>query len=152
MADFEVVRRIVISADPAHIHGLIDNFREWTKWSPWEDLDPQLQRTYSGPESGVGAHYAWSGNRKAGAGNMEIVSDAERELGVRLEFLKPFKATNHVDFELNPTESGATEVVWRMTGQQHGLMALLGKVVSMDRLVGKDFEKGLTRMKAAAEA
>ncbi|MEU2255460.1 SRPBCC family protein [Nocardia xishanensis] len=152
MAEFEVVRRVVVSADPTHIHTLIDNFREWTKWSPWEDLDPQLQRTYSGAPSGVGAHYAWSGNRKAGAGNMEIVSDAEREIGIRLEFLKPFKATNQVDFELNPTESGATEVVWRMTGQQQGLMALIGKVIPMDRMVGKDFEKGLTRLKATAEA
>ncbi|MET8774436.1 SRPBCC family protein [Nocardia sp. NPDC050713] len=152
MADFEVVRRIVISAPPARIHALIDNFREWTKWSPWEDLDPQLQRTYSGAESGVGAHYAWSGNRKAGAGSMELVADDEREIGVRLEFLKPFKATNDVVFELNPTETGATEVVWRMSGQQQGLMALLGKVISMDRLVGKDFDKGLTRLKATAEA
>ncbi|WP_431966859.1 SRPBCC family protein [Nocardia sp. bgisy134] len=152
MAEFEVVRRVVVSAEPAHIHALIDNFREWTKWSPWEDLDPQLQRTYSGAASGVGAHYAWSGNRKAGAGSMEIVSDEEGEIGIRLEFLKPFKATNHVDFELTPTESRATEVVWRMTGTQQGLMALLGKVISMDRLVGKDFEKGLTRLKATAEA
>ncbi|MGK8501909.1 SRPBCC family protein, partial [Nocardia asiatica] len=121
----------------------------WVKWSPWEDLDPQLQRSYSGADSGVGARYAWSGNRKAGAGSMEIIGDADREVGVRLEFLKPMKTTNMVTFTLDPVETG-TEVTWRMTGQQTGLMGLIGKVIPMDKLVGKDFEKGLARLQEAA--
>ncbi|MEV0297936.1 SRPBCC family protein [Nocardia sp. NPDC050710] len=151
MAEFEVVRQAVISAEPSRIHALINNFHEWPKWSPWEDLDPQLQRTYSGAESGVGAKYAWVGNRKAGSGSMEIVDSTEREIGVRLEFIKPWKATNQVTFALNPVSSG-TEVVWRMTGQHAGLMSLLSKVMPMDKMIGKDFDKGLTRLKAAAEA
>ncbi|WP_280492407.1 SRPBCC family protein [Nocardia asiatica] len=149
MAEFEVVRSAVITADPARVHGLINDFREWVKWSPWEDLDPQLQRSYSGADSGVGARYAWSGNRKAGAGSMEIIGSADREVGVRLEFLKPMKTTNMVTFTLDPVETG-TEVTWRMTGQQTGLMGLIGKVIPMDRLVGKDFEKGLARLQEAA--
>ncbi|KIA62726.1 MULTISPECIES: SRPBCC family protein [Nocardia] len=151
MAEFEVVRQAVISAEPSRIHGLIDDLREWTKWSPWEDLDPQLQRTYTGAESGVGAKYAWTGNRKAGAGRMEIVASAEREIAIRLDFEKPWQATNQVLFELNPTESGATEVVWRMSGQQQGLMKVLSKILPTDKFVGKDFEKGLARLKAVAE-
>ncbi|MGK8485652.1 SRPBCC family protein [Nocardia asiatica] len=149
MAEFEVVRSAVITADPARVHGLINDFREWVKWSPWEDLDPQLQRSYSGADSGVGARYAWSGNRKAGAGSMEIIGSADREVGVRLEFLKPMKTTNMVTFTLDPVETG-TEVTWRMTGQQTGLMGLIGKVIPMDKLVGKDFEKGLARLQEAA--
>lgn len=152
MAEFEVVRQAVISAEPSRIHGLIDNLHEWTKWSPWEDLDPQLQRTYTGPDAGIGAKYAWVGNRKAGAGSMEVVASADREIGIRLVFEKPWKATNQVLFELNPTESGATEVVWRMTGEQQGLMKVLSKILPTDKLVGKDFEKGLARLKAVAEA
>ncbi|MEV6556171.1 SRPBCC family protein [Nocardia sp. NPDC051756] len=152
MAEFEVVRQAVISAEPSHIHGLIDNLHEWTKWSPWEDLDPQLQRTYTGPDAGIGAKYAWVGNRKAGAGSMEVVASADREIGIQLVFEKPWKATNQVLFELNPTESGATEVVWRMTGEQQGLMKVLSKILPTDKLVGKDFEKGLARLKAVAEA
>ncbi|GAA5101100.1 SRPBCC family protein [Nocardia iowensis] len=152
MAEFEVVRQAVISAEPSRIHGLIDDLHEWTKWSPWEDIDPQLQRTYSGPDSGVGAEYAWHGDRKVGSGNMAIVTSADREIGIRLTFEKPWKATNQVLFELNPTESGATQVVWRMTGEQRGLMRVLSKVIPMDRMVGKDFEKGLARLKAVAEA
>ncbi|WP_378734273.1 SRPBCC family protein [Nocardia brasiliensis] len=152
MAEFEVVRQAVISAEPSRIHGLIDDLHEWTKWSPWEDIDPQLQRTYSGPDSGVGAEYAWNGDRKVGSGNMAIVTSADREIGIRLTFEKPWKATNQVLFELNPTESGATQVVWRMTGEQRGLMRVLSKVIPMDRMIGKDFEKGLARLKAVAEA
>ncbi|MGW4088236.1 SRPBCC family protein [Nocardia sp. NPDC004750] len=151
MAEFEVVRSAVITADPARVHGLINDFHKWVEWSPWEDLDPQLQRSYSGAESGVGARYAWSGNRKAGAGSMEIVGSAEREIGVRLEFMKPMKATNMVTFILDPVETG-TEVTWRMTGRQTGLMAVIGKLIPMDKFVGRDFEKGLARMQEAAMA
>ncbi|MEV2220752.1 SRPBCC family protein [Nocardia vinacea] len=157
MAEFEIVRQAVITAEPARIHGLIDNFHEWTKWSPWEDVDPQLQRKYSGPDAGVGAKYAWDGNRKAGRGSMEITSSDDREIGIRLAFEKPFKATNKTTFELNPVpalEGGEprTEVVWRMRGQHKGLMGVIGKVFPIDNMIGKDFEKGLDRLKTAAEA
>jgi hypothetical protein len=152
MAEFEVVRQIVIAAEPARIHGLINDFHEWIAWSPWEDLDPEIRRMYSGPDAGVGARYAWEGNRRAGRGTMEITSSTEQEIRITLDFEKPFKSTNNVVFTLTPEESGGTRVVWRMSGEQRGLMALMGKVISMDSLVGKDFEKGLGRLRVAAEA
>ncbi|MGW4370400.1 SRPBCC family protein [Nocardia takedensis] len=151
MADFEVVRQAVIPAQLSTVHTLLADFHEWRKWSPWEDVDPDLHRTFTGPESGVGAKYAWAGNRKAGAGNMEIVSDTDREVGVRLEFEKPFKAVNDVRFTLHPVPDG-TEVVWRMTGNRSGLIKVLSKVLPMDNMIGKDFEKGLDRLKTAAGA
>jgi hypothetical protein len=152
MGDFEVVRRTTIAAPPDRVHGLIDDFHAWRQWSPWEDVDPALQREYSGAESGVGARYAWEGNRKAGKGNMEIVGSTPEQVDVRLAFEKPWKATNDVAFVLAPTGDQATDVTWRMTGTTTGFAALFSKVVGMDRLVGKDFEKGLARMKTAAEA
>ncbi|TCK00199.1 SRPBCC family protein [Nocardia alba] len=151
MGNFEVSRRTVIAADPARIHALIDNFGQWRLWSPWEDADPQLARTYTGPESGVGARYAWRGNRKAGAGVMEIKADAAREIGVELTFEKPFKATNFVTFTLTPVPGG-TEVTWRMTGTHSGMMGVLGKVFPIDNLIGKDFDKGLAKLKTIAES
>jgi hypothetical protein len=129
----------------------VNDFHEWPAWSPWEDVDPALQRTYSGPDSGVGAHYAWSGNRRAGSGSMEITSSTPDEIDLRLSFLRPWKATNDVTFTLVPAGDG-TEVTWRMTGEQKGAAAVFGKVFNMDRLLGKDFEKGLARLKAAAES
>jgi hypothetical protein len=95
---------------------------------------------------------AWEGNRKAGKGAMEIVSSTPEQVEVRLRFEQPWKATNQVSFELAPSGDEATGVTWRMRGTTKGFAALFSKVVSMDRMVGKDFEKGLTRMKAAAES
>ena len=146
-----MVRSTTIAAPPERVHGLIDDFHNWRQWSPWEDVDPALKREYSGAESGVGSHYAWEGNRKAGKGSMEIVGSTPEEVDVRLSFEKPWKATNSVAFILAPAGE-ATVVTWRMTGTSSGFAALFSKLVSMDRLVGKDFEKGLTRMKAAAES
>jgi hypothetical protein len=150
MSNFEVSRSTTIAAEPATVHGKINDFREWTAWSPWEDVDPNLQRTYTGPDEGVGAHYAWQGNRQAGQGSMEIVSSTPEAIGIKLSFLKPWKATNDVLFTLAPSGSG-THVTWRMTGENRGLGKLFSKVVSMDKLLGKDFEKGLARLKAVSE-
>jgi Polyketide cyclase / dehydrase and lipid transport len=152
MGDFEVVRSTTIAAARERVHGLIHDFHAWREWSPWEDVDPNLKRDYSGAESGVGAKYAWEGNRKAGKGRMEIVSSTPERIEVRLEFEKPFKASNQVFFELEPAGEAATEVTWRMRGRTTGFQALFSKFVSMDRLLGNDFEKGLARMKAAAES
>ena len=150
MGAYAVSRSTTVIADPARVHGFINDFHEWTAWSPWEDIDPDLKRDYTGPDQGVGARYAWSGNRKAGEGSMEITSSEPQEIGIKLDFLKPFKASNAVRFTLTPAVDG-TEVTWHMAGQQSGLMALFGRFVPMDKLVGKDFEKGLTRLKAVAE-
>jgi len=151
-SSFEVTRSTTIQADPARVHDLVDDFHRWTAWSPWEDLDPNLSRTYTGPSSGVGAHYAWRGNRKAGEGSMEITGSSSERIEIELAFMKPMRNTQQVEFVLTPTGSG-TDVTWRMSGQHEGVMMnLFSKVVSMDRLIGKDFEKGLARLKAAAEA
>ena len=149
---FEVQRSTSIAADPARVLGLIDDFHKWPEWSPWEDLDPAMSRTYSGPDSGVGAHYAWKGNRRAGEGWMEITGTAPDRVDIELAFMKPMRNTQQVEFVITPT-STATDVTWRMSGQHEGLMMnLFSKVMSMDKLVGRDFEKGLARLKAAAEA
>ncbi|WP_067703180.1 SRPBCC family protein [Nocardia jejuensis] len=151
MAEFDIHRETVIKADLARLQALIDDFHEWPKWSPWEDIDPAMERTYSGADRGIGARYAWSGNRKAGRGDMEITAITDDAIGLELHFEKPFKARNQIRFEFAP-QGDSTVVTWRMTGRQTGPMALFGKLVPMDRLVGPDFEKGLARLKAAAES
>jgi hypothetical protein len=152
MAEFEIVRSTTIAADPARVHSLINDFHAWTAWSPWEELDPELSRDYSGPDSGVGARYAWQGNRKAGQGSMEITGSTPEQIDLRLVFLKPWKADNKVDFKLTSVGDAGTEVTWRMAGENKGLHALLSKVFNMDKLVGKDFDKGLAMLKATAES
>ncbi|MET1086298.1 MAG: SRPBCC family protein [Arthrobacter sp.] len=152
MSTYEVTRSAFIPAPAETIFPLINSFHEWTKWSPWEAVDPQLERHYSGSAAGVGAKYAWSGNRKAGSGNMEIVeSTPPSTVRVRLEFTKPFKAVNPTTFTLTPADGGTT-VKWSMTGENKGLAKVFALVVNMDKMVGSDFEKGLQSLSAAAAA
>ncbi len=149
---FRIERRIRIKAAPATIFALIDDVRRWTAWSPWEKMDPALRRDYSGPASGQDAAYAWEGNNKVGKGQMRIIeSTPPSRIRIQLDFLKPFEAHNTAEFTLQPL-GDETEVVWAMYGPQPYLSKLMGMVVSMDKLVGKDFENGLANLKASAES
>ncbi|MFE7421420.1 transcriptional regulator [Rhodococcus sp. ACS1] len=150
-AEFLVERSTVIDASPDVVQPLLDDFRKWQAWSPWEDVDPDLKRTYSGPDSGVGASYAWEGNRKAGSGQMVITESVPgSKVVLDLTFLKPFKAENVTTFLLEPNGAGTT-VRWQMTGKNNLFFRIVGVVFPMDKMVGKDFEKGLAQLKAAAE-
>lgn len=147
MADFAIERTATIDAPPSAVFPYLIDFAQWRTWSPWEDLDPALQREYSTPSGGVGAHYRWSGNKKAGEGRMEITGAQEpTQVSVQLEFIKPWKATNAVLFEL--TDRGdTTDVRWSMRGKK----SLVMRFMPLDKFVGKDFEKGLAQLKARAE-
>jgi uncharacterized protein YndB with AHSA1/START domain len=148
---FRVERSTTIVAPAEKVFALINDFHQWAAWSPWEKLDPALKRSYGGAAAGKGAIYEWEGNSKAGTGRMEII-DAAVPSGVRikLDFIKPFKAQNTAEFTLEP-QGGSTHVSWAMFGPSPFVTKIMGVFVSMDALVGKDFEKGLAHMKAAAE-
>ncbi len=150
MTAYEVHRTAVVPADQATVHALIDDFHEWTAWSPWEDVDPGMTRSYEGAAKGIGARYAWSGNRKAGTGSMRITGSAPERVDLVVDFEKPFKASNPTAFILKPV-AGGTEVTWTMSGEHTGLAALFFRFMSMDTLIGKDFERGLARLAEAAK-
>jgi hypothetical protein len=150
MSQFTLSRTVDVAAEPARVHAHLDDFRAWQTWSPWEGLDPELTRTYSGAEAGVGARYHWSGNSKAGEGTMEIVESAPSTVVVDLAFLKPFRARNESRFDLTPSGEG-TRVVWTMTGTRNPLMQVLGKLF-FDKKIAQDFEKGLADLKTVVEA
>ena len=149
---FRVQRAATIDAPPDRIFPLISDFRQWRAWSPWEDRDPGLQRSYSGPASGEGAVYQWKGNRNVGAGRMEILeAPPPHKIVIKLDFISPFEGHNTAEFTLSP-QGGSTIVTWLM----HGPAPLLSKVMqvfmSMDDMIGKDFTAGLARLKRVAEA
>jgi uncharacterized protein YndB with AHSA1/START domain len=149
---FRVQRSATIPAPPQAVFDQIADFHNWLAWSPWEKIDPNLKRTYSGPASGVGAVYEWVGNKNVGQGRMEIKEavPGSRVL-IQLDFLKPFEAHNTAEFVLEPKGSD-THVTWAMTGRQPFLFKVMTVFVSMDAMVGKDFEKGLANLKALAES
>jgi uncharacterized protein YndB with AHSA1/START domain len=148
---FQIERSATINAPSEKIFPLINDFRQWRAWSPWENLDPALQRTFSGPESGVGAVYEWAGNKDIGKGRMEIIeSSPSSKVGIALEFLEPFEAKNTTEFTLTPVENGTT-VNWAMSGQNLYIGKVMSLFMNMDKLVGKTFEQGLSDLKKAAE-
>jgi hypothetical protein len=149
MSTYEVTRTATIPAPAEDIFPLVNSFHEWTRWSPWESVDPGMDRSYSGSDSGAGAKYAWNGNRKAGSGTMEIVDAAEpHTIRIRLEFTKPFRAVNPTTFKFAPA-GGGTQVTWTMTGENKGIGKLFAVFMNMDRMVGADFEKGLAALAGA---
>jgi uncharacterized protein YndB with AHSA1/START domain len=148
---YRVQRSTVIDAPPQRVFPLIADFRKWRSWSPWEGLDPNLKRTYEGPETGKGAVYGWDGNKAAGAGRMEIMeATSPSRVVIQLDFTRPFEAHNITEFDL--TGRGAsTDVSWAMHGPQPFMFRVMSVFMSMDKMVGKDFEKGLGALKAVAE-
>lgn len=149
--DFVVTRSASIKAPAETIFPLINDFRRWPEWSPFEKLDPQMQRTLSGADSGKGAAYAWEGNSKAGKGRMEITNSVpSSQVALKLDFEKPFRANNTVDFTLSPSGEGTT-VTWAMRGARPFIAKLMGLFMNFDALIGRDFEAGLDNLRRATE-
>jgi hypothetical protein len=148
---FTIKRSIVVNAPPDWVFPLLVHFQRWRDWSPWEKKDPNLRRAFGPHASGKGAIYMWQGNNEVGEGKMEIVDARTPSLvRIKLEFVKPFKAQNEVDFTLEQKGAG-TEVVWSMRGHVPYFARLAHLVMDMDAMVGKDFEQGLADLKARAE-
>lgn len=148
---FHVERSIVIDAPAGRIYPLIADFRQWGQWSPWEKLDPALNRTFTGAPSGVGAAYAWKGNREAGEGRMDLVdATPPSRIAISIHFIAPFDSTARAVFALTP-DGTATRVAWSMDGPASFVTKLMTVFVPMDRMIGPDFERGLASLKAVAE-
>ena len=148
---FRVQRSATIKAPPEKIFPHLADFHAWPSWSPWEKIDPALQRTYSGPNSGPGAVYEWSGNKNIGSGRMEILEAApSSRVLIKLDFLSPFEAHNTAEFTLQPSGDGTT-VTWAMYGPNTLMSKLMSLVFNMETMVGPQFETGLNNLKAVAE-
>lgn len=150
-ATFSIRRTTDVAAVPEAIFPLINDFRNWRDWSPWEALDPDLKRKMSGAESGRGAVYEWEGNKKVGSGRMEITEvTAPTKVVIKLDFLKPFEAHNLARFTMEP-QNGKTRLNWEMTGPSPFMSKVMQVFMNFDKMVGTDFEKGLASLKAIAE-
>jgi hypothetical protein len=147
---FRVERSILIDAPPQAIFPHIDDFHAWDAWSPYEKMDANLAKTFSGPASGKGATYAWVG-KKAGSGSMEILqSRPPSKVVIKLEFTKPFTAHNTAEFTLEPQGKG-TKVTWAMHGPNTLMSKVMGLFFSMDKMVGPQFDEGLASLKLLTE-
>jgi hypothetical protein len=148
---FRVQRTASIKAPPEMIFPLINDFGNWGAWSPYEKKDPAMKRGRSGAATGKGAVYTWDGDKNFGKGRIEIADAAPpNRLTLNLDFERPFAAHNIVDFTLEP-KGEATEVTWAMRGRVPYLAKIAHVIFNMDRMVGNDFEAGLSNLKAIAE-
>lgn len=149
--DFRITRSTIIAAPPAAVFPYVNDLRKWEPWSPWAKLDANMKQTFDGPPSGVGATTHWVGNKQVGEGRMTIIESKPNELiRIKLEFLQPFKATNIAEFTFAP-QANQTAVNWSMTGNKNFMMKAFCMIMNMDKMVGKDFEKGLAAMKTVVE-
>jgi Polyketide cyclase / dehydrase and lipid transport len=150
---YHVERSTKIEAPADMIFAEVNDFRTFSEWSPWAKLDPAMQTTISTPSAGVGATYAWQGNKQVGKGKMTVIeSQAPTHTKERLEFIEPFAGTAESGFTIKPEGGNAATVTWSMDGKANFMMKAVGLVMSMDKSVGKMYEEGLANLKRVTEA
>ena len=148
---FSVQRAIAIKAPPERIFPLINDFHQWGTWSPYENKDPAMKRSYSGAERGQGAVYGWEGNKNVGSGRMEILdAQAPSKIVIKLDFFTPFEGHNTAEFTMLP-QGNATSVTWLMHGPAKFIHRLMQVFMNLDTMIGKDFEVGLVNLKNITE-
>jgi hypothetical protein len=148
---FKVERSAIIKAKPEKIFNQINDFHNWVSWSPWEKMDPEMKRTYSGEKKGKGAEYKWEGKKDVGSGGMMITESASpSRIVLNLDFIKPFEAHNIIEFTIEANKD-SSRVIWTMSGKNNFISKLISIFISMDKMVGKDFEAGLENLKTVAE-
>ena len=148
---FRIQRTASIKAAPEKIFPLISDLKSHLAWSPFEK-DPAMKRTFTDGANGRGAIYEWNGNRKVGAGRIQVMTvSAPFLVTMELLMFRPFKAHNLVEFTVEP-KGEATNVSWAMQGRQPFMAKIMSTLIDCDKMVGREFESGLAKLKALAEA
>lgn len=148
---YQVERSATMNAPAAVVFAQVNDFHKWDAWSPWAKMDPNMKQNYEGAPAGNGAVYSWAGNSDVGEGRMTITESRPSDLiKIKLEFIKPFAATNATDFTFVP-QGNQTSVKWTMSGDKNFITKAFTMFMNMDKMVGNDFEKGLAQMKTVAE-
>ena len=151
-SEFRIARTATMSASAPAVFAQVNDFHKWEAWSPWAKLDPAAKNSFEGPSAGIGAIFRWAGNKEVGEGSMTITESRPSDLiRIKLEFLKPFAATNSADFTFKP-DGDQTAVTWSMAGKNNFISKAICLFMNMDKMVGGKFEEGLAAMKTIVEA
>jgi uncharacterized protein YndB with AHSA1/START domain len=151
-SEFRVARSATIAAPAPVVFAQVNAFRKWRAWSPYDKLDPAMKKTYDGPPAGIGASYSWAGNEHAGVGRATITESRPNELvRIKLDFVKPFEGTAFATFTFKP-DGDRTVVEWRLDGNNNFVSKAVHLFLNMDRMVGGQFEEGLTELRTVTEA
>jgi uncharacterized protein YndB with AHSA1/START domain len=146
-------RTAAVAAPPEVVFGIVNDLTRWRSWSPYDKRDPAMKVSLSGPAAGPGASYTWDGNGQVGEGRMTITEAAPDErVTMRLQFERPFKCDNVVNFLIAPAAGGGSRVTWAMDGNNTLVGKAMSAVINMDKMIGKDFEQGLANLDMVARA
>ena len=152
---FSVQRATTVKAPPERIFPLINDFHQWASWSPYENKDPAMKRSFGGAADGKGAVYGWEGNKNVGSGRMEILDTSKpSKIVIKLDFFTPFEGHNTAEFTMLP-QGDATNLTTNVTWLMHGPAPFMSKVMQvfmdLDKMIGRDFETGLANLKTLTE-
>lgn len=148
---FRVERSTIIVAPTAQAFAEVNDFHKWDAWSPWAKLDPAAKATFEGPESGEGAVLRWAGNEKVGEGSMTLLeSRPDERIRIRTDFVKPWTGSNASEFTFKP-DGPRTIVTWSMSGERGFLEKAICVVMNGEKMIGDQFEKGLSNLKTLVE-
>jgi hypothetical protein len=151
-SSYRVARSAVITAPPDAVFPHMNDLKKWAVWNPWGKADPNMKLTYTGPESGVGAGYSWTGNSEVGEGRATIAESRPSELvKYKMEFFKPMSGTSEMEFTFKP-QSNQTEVTVTVTGDKNFMAKAFCLFMSMDNMIGGKFDKALAELKTIAES
>ena len=146
-----VSREIVIGAPAEVIFPYINNSKKANDWMPWKDSDPEVEMVYSGPDEGVGSKSNWNSKGQMGTGEALVVESVQHKVvKTQLTYTKPFQMSQLAEISLTPAESG-TRVKWTVSGKVGFFFKLMGVFVSCDKMIGGEFEKGLSKLKHQVE-
>lgn len=151
-SDFRISRSATIPAAPGVVFEHVNNLQKWNDWSPWAKLDPAAKNTFTGPESGVNAAFAWAGNDQVGEGIMTITESKPTEfVQMKLEFIKPFQAVSTTAFTFAP-EGEHTKMTWTMTGTNNFMGKAMSLIMNCDKMLGTQFEEGFANLSKVVSA
>jgi len=150
--DFKFERELTINRPHAEVFTYLKSLRNFQNWNPFFRKDPNTKITYRGQDSQIGFVSSWLGNREVGIGEQEIMRIIEGDrVEFELRFKTPFEATNQVYFATEAVGNGLTRVRWGISGKCPFPMNLLGMIFNSEKMIGKEFDWGLNKLKSILE-
>ncbi len=143
--DYTVVRSVEVKSSKQTVYNYMGDLESFNQWSPWAEMDPDMKIEMSGTSGEVGSLYKWEGNDDVGKGSMEIIRMTSDSIVIKLLFIEPFESesiTYYAFEDLGET----TKVTWGMSGSNAYPWNLLTYLMGMKKMIGDDFDKGLTKL------
>lgn len=149
---YDVNRSVVINKPRSEVFENLKYLKKQDSWSPWAQKDPNMQKKFTGTDGEVGAISYWNGNKEVGEGEQELTKIVPNErIESELRFFKPWKSSSDCYMTMEDAKNG-TKVTWGFSGKNKFPMSIMMLFMSMDKMVGKDFETGLASLKSQMES